>query len=380
MSHLLFGFRDLVNSNPNNSVFDLSSFFFDDSYLKSLSPKRYNFYVKFVSGLSNPSVLEKFFYKTKESRDYKDELNTKASNLANLINRLNTNFDKNERNKIVDDIMNTIKNKYKMNDDNLNKLDELLKKGGVPIEEKDIYKYELNKGNEPMKKFLTKINTIAPEIGSKPPLNDISELLIDPSTSKEVSTSKNPIQRQEMIKKVKNIYNNYKDTLSPDSLKITMIDRIIFITTTFILRFIALMLIDWGLNTNLINSFHRAFYIYCIIYIVFFIFIAMIVNVIVYYPIMELFSNSGITQVPNMFYYFYVYTNGSARLLLHLFIIILLLFIPYVIDIDKIQLSKIDENTKNISYDYEKKTKIYDAISLFSLIVWILTSVIAIKF
>ena len=53
MSHLLFGFRDLVNSNPNNSAFDLSSFFFDDSYLKALSPKRYNFYVKFVSGLSN---------------------------------------------------------------------------------------------------------------------------------------------------------------------------------------------------------------------------------------------------------------------------------------------------------------------------------------
>jgi hypothetical protein len=380
MSHLLFGFRDLVNSNPNNSAFDLSSFFFDDSYLKSLSPKRYNFYVKFVSGLSNPSVLEKFFYKTKESRDYKDELNTKASNLANLINRLNTNFDKNERNKIVDDIMTTIKNKYKLNDDNLNKLDDVFKvKGGVPLtKESDIYNYELNKGNEPMKNFLTKINNIAPELGRKPPLNDVSDLLISPDEA--AIKAKTLLPKQEMIKKVKNIYNNYKDTLSPDNLKITMIDRIIFIITTFILRFIALMLIDWGLNTNLINSFHRAFYIYCIIYIVFFIFIAMIVNVIVYYPIMELFSNAGITRIPNMFYYFYVYTNGSARLLLHLFIIILLLFIPYVIDIDKIQLSKIDENTKNISYDYEKKTKIYDAISLFSLIVWILTSVIAIKF
>ena len=65
MAHLLLGFKDLVNSSPNNSIFDLSSLFFDDSYLKSISPKRYNFYVKFVSGLSNPAVLEKFFYKTK---------------------------------------------------------------------------------------------------------------------------------------------------------------------------------------------------------------------------------------------------------------------------------------------------------------------------
>jgi len=183
-----------------------------------------------------------------------------------------------------------------------------------------------------------------------------------------------------MIKKLKTVYDNYKDTLSPAKLKITMIDRIIFIVSTFIIRFISLMIIDWALNTNIINTFHRAFYIYCFTYIIFFIFIAMIVNVIVYYPILELFSNSNITSIPNLLYYYYVYTNGSARLLLHIFIIILLLFIPYVIDIDKINISKIEENTKNISYDYEKKTRIYDAISLFSLIVWVLTSIIAIKF
>ena len=379
MSHLLFGFRDLVNSNPNNSVFDLSSLFFDDSYLKSLSPKRYNFYVKFVSGLSNPSVLEKFFYKTKEARDFKDELNTKASNLANLISRLNNNFNQDEKAKIVDDIMKTIQNKYQLNDDNFSKLDDFLKKGGT-YDENQINSFELNKGNEPMKNFLTKVNQIAPELGSRPPLKDVTDLLIVPEGTNGANAKPTALPKSEMIKKLRTVYNNYKDTLSPDSLKITMIDRVIFIVTTFILRFITLMIVDWGLNTNIINSFNRAFNIYCIVYIVFFIFIAMIVNVIVYYPIMELFSNSNITSIPNLFYYFYVYTNGSTRLLLHIFIIIILLFIPYIIDIDKIQLSKIDENTKNISYDYEKKNKIYDAISLFSLIIWILTSIIAIKF
>jgi hypothetical protein len=373
MSHLLFGFRDLVNSNPNNSAFDLSSFFFDDTYLKSISPKRYNFYVKFVSGLSNPTVLEKFFYKTKEARDFKLEYNEKATNLASLINRLNTNFDETDKNKIIDDILRTIQNRYKLNDDNTNTLEELLKKGGATPED-TLNNAELNKGSQPMKSFLAKVNSIDPNLGARPPLRNVEELLVSSAPEK-------PIPKSDKIKKLKTIYNNYKDTLSPDNLKITMIDRIIFIASTFIIRFISLMIIDWGLNTNLINSFNRAFLVYCMIYILFFIFIAMIVNVIVYYPVLELLSNSNITSIPNLFYYYYIYTNGSARLLLHIFIILLLLLLPYIIEIDKISISmKIRDNTKNISYDHEKKNKIYDAISFFSLIIWFLTSIIAIKF
>lgn len=376
MAHLLLGFKDLVNSSPNNSIFDLSSLFFDDSYLKSISPKRYNFYVKFVSGLSNPAVLEKFFYKTKEARDYKSEINTKASILANLISRLNNNFSKEDKNKIIDDITSTIKHKFKLDESNTSKIDDLLKKGG-DIENEDtdklFEKYTLNKGSQPMKTFLKRVNEIAPDMGSNPPIADVTELL----TEKKPITSSKP--KSETIKDLRNVYYNYKDTLSPDKLKITYIDRIIFIVSTFIIRFISLMIINWGLNTNIISSFYRAFNVYCFVYILFFVFITMIVNVIVYYPIMDLFSNNNIINIPNLFYYFYVYTNGSIRLLVHIFIIILLMFIPYVINMDKLQLARIADTTKNISYDYEKKNKIYDAINLFSLIVWVLTSVIAIK-
>ena len=376
MAHLLLGFKDLVNSSPNNSIFDLSSLFFDDSYLKSISPKRYNFYVKFVSGLSNPAVLEKFFYKTKEARDYKSEINTKASILANLISRLNNNFSKEDKNKIIDDITSTIKHKFKLDESNTSKIDDLLKKGG-DIENEDtdklFEKYTLNKGSQPMKTFLKRVNEIAPDMGSNPPIADVTELL----TEKKPITSSKP--KSETIKDLRNVYYNYKDTLSPDKLKITYIDRIIFIVSTFIIRFISLMIISWGLNTNIISSFYRAFNVYCFVYILFFVFITMIVNVIVYYPIMDLFSNNNIINIPNLFYYFYVYTNGSIRLLVHIFIIILLMFIPYVINMDKLQLARIADTTKNISYDYEKKNKIYDAINLFSLIVWVLTSVIAIK-
>lgn len=159
-----------------------------------------------------------------------------------------------------------------------------------------------------------------------------------------------------------------------------MIDRAIFIASIFIIRQIALTFVDWGLNTNVINNFHTAFLMYSLIYLIFFIFIIMLVNVVVYYPIMELFSNTTITNIPNYLYYYYIYTNGFMRLVIHMLIIVILLFIPYLINMDKVKIVWYNFNTKNISYDYEERTNIYNSISLFSFIVWLLTSFIALKF
>ena len=70
--NFIFGFRDLINSTDPKywSLFDFSSIIFNDDYLKMLNSKRYNFYVKFVMGLSNPIALERFLYKTKETRNF----------------------------------------------------------------------------------------------------------------------------------------------------------------------------------------------------------------------------------------------------------------------------------------------------------------------
>ena len=374
MANLIFGFKNLVNPSSNVSLFDLTSFLFNDSYLKSLSPERYNFYIKFVSGLSNPKILEKFFFRTKQSKNFKQEFNNKIMILSKLIDRLNTNFDDTDRRNIIENITTIIKNKFKYNDENMSKITNLLSnsvKGGANDAEDIIMNYDINKGPEPMKKFIEKVNYVAPDITYGPPLKKVTDLL------KKESIPEKP--KPEVIKNLKSIYDKYKDTLNPNNLNITMIDRTIFIITTFILRYISLLIIDWALSSNIINSFHHAFYMYFVVYILFFIFITMIINVIVYYPIMELFSNISIINIPNYFYYFYIYTNGSLRLLLHIFILILILFIPYVINMDKINLSFLNNN-KNISHDYEKKNKINEAISFFSFIIWILTSIIALKF
>lgn len=365
-SGILFGFKDLVNSTSKSiSIFDLSSIIFNDSYLKSLSPKRYNFYMKFVSGLSNPEVLEKFFYKTKEAKLYKQELNEKIVNFINILKKLNTNITNTEIAKISENISNNLKDKFNLTDDAKTKIKDMIssKKGGF------------YKGEQPMQNFIDTVNKNIPELNEGVKIRSVEDLIDPKNKQTEIQTNKT-----DMVKKAKTIYDTYKETVNPALMEIKMIDRVVFIITTFIIRYISLLFIDWGLSTNLINSFNYAFYYYCAMYLILFIFITMFVNVIISYPIMELFTNSSIANIPNLFYYFYIYANGYIRLLLHIICIIILLFIPYIINIDKLAIIKREEIKSNISYNYDKKKKVYDAISTFSLIIWILTSIISLKF
>jgi len=373
---LLFGFKNLVNANPNTSIFDYGSILFDDTYLKSINPGRYRYYIKFVNGLADPLVLEKFIYKTKEAKDYKENLNEKIIKLTTLIKRAQTNMISNEYDKLKDNVKNVIEEKY--NPDIATIFTEnLLKKGGTGAEtnaEDFIMTNNLNKGNQPIKLFLNQVNKQAPQLLAQPiNLNSPSDLI-------KTSDIKGFKYDEDTKKAIRNLYENYKDNLSPKQLEIKFIDRFIFMITTFIIRYITLMIINWGLNTNMINSFHSAFFSYCIIYLLFFIFVITIVNVVVYYPVLELFSSSNIINIPNLLYYFYIYTNGSMRLLIHIFVIILIMILPYIINMEKIRLDNLKANKNNISHNYDKKQKIYDTISFFSLIVWILTSIIAIKF
>lgn len=381
MSELLFGFKDLINvGSGSSSFFDISSILLNENYLKAISPRRFNFYVKFVSGLGNPEALEQFFYKTNDTRQFKEELNDKALKFNKILKKFYDNLDENDRNIVINNIKKTLKIKFNYNDDTIEKIISTMKMsggGGLEEEKFKILDGTLNKGKEPMKEFLNKIHNVAPELSAKP-IENVEDLII----TKEEQGKINEISsrsKSEMIKKIRPLYNKYKDDINPENLKITMIDRVIFIATTFIIRYITLMIIDWGLSTNLINNFYRAFLYYCFIYLLFFVFIVMLVNVIVHYPLMELYSSMKIINIPNLFYYFYIYTNGYIRLLIHIFLILILLFIPYIINIDKINFIKSEEKKSNISYDYDKKKKILDAISIFSFIIWILTSIIASK-
>jgi hypothetical protein len=394
MSELLFGFRDLTNiRDPKREItFNIGSFLMNEEYVRKFNPKRYAFYIKFLTGLSNPSNLYKFLYKTNESKIYHEELSKKIAKVSAGLKKLSPS----QVTKVIANLRLILKdgnnnNKY---DDLLAAIDSNKNKfttggGGADT-------YRVDKPNLPMENLIYDVNTVYPLISKAPPKtiddivihemsNDLKSRTDDTGYEQSIKRTKelrtNRGIPDEKVAQIKNIYEKYKDIsqFSPDRLKITFTDRCIFIGVTFLIRLVALSLVYWGLNSNLINNFKNAFVYYCLIYILFFTFIIGLVNIIFYYPIFELLGNSSINYIPNMFYFFYIHINGYRRLILHCIIILLLLFIPFVLSLDDNKKKYNNENI-NISYNYKMKDKIYKTISNFSLVIFVLTSIVAFNY
>ena len=385
MSELLFGFRNLTNiRDPKRNMFlNLGSFLMDDEYVRKFNPKRYAFYIKFLTGLSNPTTLYKFLYKTNESKIFHQELSNRISKITSGLSKL-TPLQRIRVLKNLKILLNDENNKY---DSLINALDENTIKytGGADT-------YTVKKPNLPMENFIVDVNSVYPIIGNVPP-KSIDDIVINTdgtNDNNKIDSAGNIIKSRasraknvndEQILALKKIYNKYKSVsqLSPDRLNITFIDRCIFIGVTFLLRLLSLSLVYWGLNSNLINNFKNAFMYYTLIYILFFVFIIGLVNIIFYYPIFELLGNPSINYIPNILFYFYTHINGYSRLILHIVILLLLLFIPFILSLDDSKRKYVNENM-NISYNFKLKDKIYKTISNFSLVIFALTSIVAINY
>lgn len=365
MAELLFNFRDLTSvSDPKTPILNLGSMVIPDSFVRKFNPKSYNFYIKFINGLSNPSNLYRFLYTMRDAKSYHNDIETRLSTIAKSLKLLSSE----DRKKVIENLKTALNSS---NDDKYSNLFNTIQN----YDKRTGGDYTIKKPILPMNTFINHINSEVPLLGTTPP-KSINDIILD--TSGKPSTDESKLKNID-IDKVKGIYNYYKNIpqFSPERININMTDRAIFIITTLIIRILTLSLIYWALNSNLINNFRTAYIYYCCIYILFFTFIVGIVNVIYYYPIFDLFSNVSISNIPNLLYYFYIHINGPNRLILHIVLILLLLFIPFVLDMDK---KNIEENNTNISFDYSQKQKIYNSIANFSLIVWILTSIIATKF
>jgi hypothetical protein len=170
------------------------------------------------------------------------------------------------------------------------------------------------------------------------------------------------------------VYDIENDTMRPiNKLDISNEDRIVFIGVTFIIRFIALSLIEWSMNTNFISSFKQAFMFYCIIYISIFCFITILVNIIYNYPLQQLYTDKSLVDIQSMLYYFYIYTNGPMRLVIHLIFILILMLIPFIINMGNNMQDK-----ANFNYETKKYTR--NTLSRFTLVIWIITSLIAVRY
>jgi len=188
----------------------------------------------------------------------------------------------------------------------------------------------------------------------------------------------------------KNSLKNIKDKLisfenNPSNpylqLSISFEDRLVFIITTFFIRYLSLILIQWCVDINIIRSFEEGFIYYAVLYISIFWFFVLFVNIDNSFKIDYMNIGNALNSIRSLFYYFYMGTNGITKLLVHSCLICVIIVIPVILNIKKNNnYMEADDIKEEKLISYEDRKKLSKSLSLFTIFLWILTSIIATKF
>jgi hypothetical protein len=150
---------------------------------------------------------------------------------------------------------------------------------------------------------------------------------------------------------------------SPKFAETTLNDRLIFIAVTYIIRSICLFMLDWAINIKMVTTFEQSFNMYLTSYILIFVTLVILVN-------------TSYSQTLNpfklIFYYINADINGSMRIIVHLAIQLFLLPIMFIAK-DKVQGSDNGIDT------FEFRQKISRVISSVTMIIWLITSAVALR-
>jgi hypothetical protein len=182
-----------------------------------------------------------------------------------------------------------------------------------------------------------------------------------------------------IIQQLNNFENDPNNPL--DELAITFDDRLVFIIATFFIRYITIIIVQWCIDINIIKTFYEGFIYYAIIYIIIFWFIVLFINIDNSYDVKYMNFNGIINSIRTLFYYFYMGTNGISRLLVHTSLIIILIIIPIILNIKR-KADYVDDEqieTEKILNNEERK-QLSKSLSLFTMFIWLFTSIIATKF
>jgi hypothetical protein len=193
------------------------------------------------------------------------------------------------------------------------------------------------------------------------------------------SSDKGKKDNEYIIQQLNNFENDPNNPL--DELAITFDDRLVFIIATFFIRYITIIIVQWCIDINIIKTFYEGFIYYAIIYIIIFWFIVLFINIDNSYDVKYMNFNGIINSIRTLFYYFYMGTNGISRLLVHTSLIIILIIIPIILNIKR-KADYVDDEqieTEKILNNEERK-QLSKSLSLFTMFIWLFTSIIATKF
>ena len=193
------------------------------------------------------------------------------------------------------------------------------------------------------------------------------------------STGDKKIKDKFIIQQINNFENDPKNPL--EELALTFDDRIVFIIATFFIRYITIIMVQWCIDINIIKTFYEGFIYYAIIYIIIFWFIVLFINIDNSFDVKYMNFNGIINTIRTLFYYFYMGTNGITRLLIHTSLIILLIIIPIILNINNKKEFKDENEDEEVNIlNYDERKQLSKSLSLFTMFIWLFTSIIATKF
>lgn len=392
---LALKFSYLSNLKPNGvkSKINLWDVGLNDKFVQKFNPSRYSFYMKLLKAFTNPKVLKNVLYEHKLIKANKQEEQADIEEISNLLERLLTiSSDKTkhmsdkdyieEKKKIVEDTKKELKTRLKLSmkmnysnedakveefiDRLLDKEDKYddnsIKKGGSPgnMTEKEV---------DDMKE---KINVKAEEFKKKG-LNVYTDKLKKLNDNNDLDDT---VKAQKLNDVLFELEDNTRYSIK--KFDITKEDKLVFVGVIFVIRMLSLMIIDWSMTSNFVVNFYQAYLLYIALYCIFLLLVVVVVNFTYIMPIQKLYDgeNTFANTLASVFYFFYLVPgkmyNSSLRLIVHLGIIILMtiiaLFIVYT-----------PQNANaTINYDYAEKRNIRTQLNNFTLILWIVTSMIVI--
>ena len=375
---LAFKFSNLQTlGTPTNNFANLV----DDRRIYNMSPRRFNFYMQVLESIMNPNpeVLTTVVKVENLTRQQRERLKSNLDEVRKFVGVMGDKTDIQEfRNKLNAKLAdNVVTSQYRADKEisqlgvattvlqaaNRFKAAPLQKKstsveepktvgGGAPIEYSDLKKQldELRLNVTQPKDKDGKPETVSPATNLSKIFKDIGT---EPDPSKETELKNQAIAK---------LYD--EPYFSPNNEAVHWSDRAIFIAITYIVRSVALFMVEWGLFSNYITTFQGAFAMYFGMYIIVFLLLVYLTN-----------SRRDDRIFKLAFFYMNTLTSdgkGFLRVALHLIVITMLLPIPVVV-------KEYREFTQPEILTFTEKTQILNGVDKFTLYSWLLTSVIALN-
>jgi Fe2+ transport system protein B len=319
LNRFLFNFKNLTSLGGPRT--DLNTFI-DNEQLYKLDPDRFNFYMQVLESVSNPNpdVLTEVIRKENLTRYERERVDKKLKNIENYFE---------------------------------NRMDNIEEEGESSSSMKDVQKLKRKLALNPLTQDI-----VITDKGKKFEGGDLKQLKKKLGLE-ELQLTNDDKKNDEIVKK-------YTESpfYSPNNEKVNMTDRLIFVVLTYIIRSLALFLVEWGIYTGYITDFNQAFGLY----------FGMYASIL----FLTLFLTNG--KKDDMIFrllFFYINTQsddgrGVLRIIVHIFCILLLLPIPLVV-------REYREFKPKEILSFKEKSKLLNGIQTFSLYSWILTSVVAIN-